>query len=125
MAEIMSTLELIMEKTKHMTMSEDEKAEFKLREVRGKVGGFIQKFLDGIINLEKLKSEIDSLEKDKQDIVTHAVMDESISRIELGDENIAILEVLDVINGIDEFCGFWPCAVWNVYSFFGKKLKNC
>ena len=48
MGEIKSTMDIIMEKTKGLTMTEEEKAEYKHKELTGKVRGLIQKFLDGI-----------------------------------------------------------------------------
>lgn len=101
MGEIKSTIEIIMEKTKGMTMSEKEEKEFKLREIRGRVGGLIQKFIDGVIDLEKYKIKIASLEKGQRDMIPQAVMNESIQRIRPGGNNTSILELLEVTNGID------------------------
>ena len=101
MGEIKSTLEIIMEKTKHMTISEDEKTEFKLREIKDRVRGLITKSIDGVINLDRFKSELVAIDKDKPDLVTQAVIDESISRITLGKDNALILNILDVVNVID------------------------
>ena len=55
MGEIKSTLDIIMEKTKGLTMTEEEKTAFKSKEMEGKVKGALQKFLDGILDVERLK----------------------------------------------------------------------
>ena len=76
MGEIKSTIDIIMEKTKGMTMSEDEKQEIKKKELTGKIRGLIQRFMDGVINLDGLKIEIASIEEDQVEIVREAVMNE-------------------------------------------------
>ena len=62
MAEIKSTLDLIMEKTKGLTLSPKEKEEIRREEWVKKAKGWIQKFLDGWINIEKVKSELSGKE---------------------------------------------------------------
>jgi hypothetical protein len=57
MAEIKSTLDIIMERTKNLTMTDKEKASFKRKEAEGKVKGWIQKYQDGIVELDALRSE--------------------------------------------------------------------
>ena len=118
MGEIKSTLEIIMEKTKHMTISEDEKVEFKLREIRDRVRGLITKFLDGVIGLDRFKIELVAIDKDKRDLVTHAVMGESISRITLGGDNAPILNILGVVNGID------MAPIKELLTDFNHRLKS-
>ena len=58
MGEIKSTLDIIMEKTKGLTMSEEEKEAFQKKETEGKVRGFLQRYLDCVIDLERLKAEL-------------------------------------------------------------------
>ncbi len=62
MAEIKSTLDLIMEKTKGLTLSPEEKEEIRREEWVKKAKGWIQKFLDGWIDMDKVKSELLSQE---------------------------------------------------------------
>ena len=98
MGEIKSTIDIIMEKTKGMTISENEKQEIKKKELIGKIRGLIQRFMDGVINLDGLKIEIASIEEDQEKIIREAVMNEFMSRIRLGEDNSALLEVLGVTN---------------------------
>lgn len=58
MGEIKSTLDLIMEKTKNLSMSPEEKEEIRRQEWLKKARGWIQKFLDDLIGLDKAKSEL-------------------------------------------------------------------
>ncbi|MFC1535480.1 hypothetical protein ACFL7M_19200 [Thermodesulfobacteriota bacterium] len=118
MGEIKSTLEIIMEKTKHMTVSEDEKMEFKVREVRSRVRGMINKFFDGVIGLDKLKMEIATIEKEKQGMATQAFIIELIPLIKPGEDHTTILEILEIMNGID------ATQVKALLDGFNKKLED-
>jgi len=101
MGEIKSTLELIMEKTKGLTMTNEEKRAFKQREMAGKVKGLIQRFLDGIINMERLRKEATAAGEEQQDLLRHVIIEESINRIVPGESNEPILEILESITGMD------------------------
>ena len=101
MGEIKSTLEIIMEKTKDLTLTEEEKKEFKQKDMAGKIKGIIQKFLDGILDLKRLKMEIAALEQDSQDEVTRLVIDELLPRIRPEEDNTLFLQILDAREGID------------------------
>jgi hypothetical protein len=57
MAEIKSTLELIMERTKNLSMSPEEKEENRRQEWLKKARGWNQRFLDDLISLDKVKEE--------------------------------------------------------------------
>src|SRR4030042_2315589 len=63
MAEIKSTLDLIMEKTKGLTLSPKEKEEVRREEWLKKAKGLIQKFLDDRTDLGKVKDELFDREK--------------------------------------------------------------
>jgi len=118
MGEIKSTLEIIMEKTKGMTMSEEEEKEFKLREIRGKAGGLIQKFIDGVIDLERYKMEIASLGEGQHEMIPQAIMDESIPRIRPGGDNTYILRLFEVTDGMD------AAPIRTLLADFEKMFEN-
>ena len=63
MAEIKSTLDLIMEKTKGLTLSPEEKEKIHREEWLKKAKGWIQKFLDDRTDLGKVKDELFNREK--------------------------------------------------------------
>jgi hypothetical protein len=58
MGEIKSTLELIMERTKNLSMSSEEKEENRRQEWLKKSRGWIQRFLDHQIELEKVREAL-------------------------------------------------------------------
>jgi hypothetical protein len=58
MAEIKSTMDLIMERTKGLTLSPKEKEEIHREGWSKKAKGWIQKFLDGWLDMDQLKKEL-------------------------------------------------------------------
>jgi len=63
MGEIKSTLDLVMDKTRHLTLSDEEKQEQKEKEFKKNLKGPAQKFQDQTINKRELKKEINNLIK--------------------------------------------------------------
>jgi hypothetical protein len=61
MGEIRSTVDLIMEKTRDLSLSPEEKETLRGQEWLGKARGWVQKYLDELIRLEDLKREIRNL----------------------------------------------------------------
>jgi hypothetical protein len=61
MAEIKSTLELVMEKTRHLQMSEEDKRNQEAQAFREAVGRLAGKYLGGQISLDKFKAELSQL----------------------------------------------------------------
>jgi hypothetical protein len=94
-------MDIIMEKTKGLTMSEEEKAEYKQQELTGKVRGLIQKFLDGFLNMDRLKVEVAALSGIQEDAVNRIIVEESIPHIQLGEQREPILNLLEKVVGLD------------------------
>jgi hypothetical protein len=64
MGEIKSTLDLVMERTRHLTLSEEEKSAQNRSAYQKKLGGVIQKFLDGALRPEEVGRELSGIEAD-------------------------------------------------------------
>jgi len=101
MAEIRSTLDIIMERTKNMTMSDEEKAEFKKQALSGKIRGLAQKYLDGIINLKEITSEIASEKSKSPSEVVELLKKELMDRIDPDDDNEKIFHLLNDLLDMD------------------------
>ncbi len=101
MGEIKSTLEIIMEKTKGLTMTEEEKEAFRKKETEGKVRGLFQRFLDGFIDAERLKDEIGSLGEERYAMAREALIRECMGRMEPGADNTILLDALENAAGLD------------------------
>jgi hypothetical protein len=63
MGEIKSTIDLVMEKTRHLTLSREEKDAQKKVEVHKRLKGLVQKYQDNLLRKDRLEKELDILNK--------------------------------------------------------------
>jgi hypothetical protein len=101
MGEIKSTLDIIMEKTKGLTMTEEEKETFRKKETEGKVRGLLQRFLDGFIDSERLKNEIGGLGEKRYAVARAALLRECMGRMEPGADNTILLDAVENAVGLN------------------------
>jgi hypothetical protein len=82
MAEIKSTLDIIMERTRHLVLSAEEKKQIERDDQLRKVPGYLQKYLDGVGDLDDLLDDLAAPPEEHR----HAVRQELINRLvkELG-----------------------------------------
>jgi len=101
MGEVKSTLDLVMEKTKHLKLSETEKEEQKADEVNKKLKGLVQKYLDNILKKEDMDVEVESLRKTHGSMTNKILLTELSGRLDLDQDNGQILILLAALCGID------------------------
>jgi len=101
MGEIRSTLDIIMEKAKGVQVTEEDKATFMRREVEGKIRGILQRHLDGILDTERLQSEMEAFGGDRQEIAASALRRECLERMVLDGDNHGLLSILSRVAGFD------------------------
>jgi hypothetical protein len=94
MGEIKSTLDLVMEKTRHMTMSREERDAQIAEENRKKISGLIQKYVDGRLNKESFLDAFGRLNKIEGQSNQLLLLREGLVRIELAGTPDAVLELL-------------------------------
>lgn len=99
MAEIKSTLDIIMEKAKKFSVTEEEKKGFKRQELEGKIKGLVQKVVDGVMYPERFQVEVTALQRKEKELVDRILKEEVVARIELGANNEALLRMLEYIAG--------------------------
>ena len=101
MGEIKSTLDLVMEKTRHLTLSQKEKEGQKQIEVNKRLKGLLQKYQDNLLREEQLGQELESLRKtfelNVNEMLSHILLD----GLKLGSNNISLLELLSTICGLE------------------------
>jgi len=102
MAEIKSTLDLIMEKTQNMVLTEDEKEEIRRKELNGKIKGWIQQSQDNVMSLDAIKSEIQREGKDRQIELKKTLKKELLQHIEPDEDNTKLFQLLEEILGINK-----------------------
>jgi len=112
MAEIRSTLDIIMEKAKNLTVTEEDKKEFAEKEVQGRVQGFFQKYMDGILSTEQLKKEMASFDNDLKPVAEKELLAACLRTMTVEGDNQPSFEILDqllacdiepILDLIDEF----------------------
>lgn len=99
MAEIKSTLDIIMEKAKKFSVTEEEKQGFKRQELEGRIKGLVQKALDGILVSERFQVEVAGLQEKEKDLVDQILKDEVVARIEVEANGEALLKMLEYAAG--------------------------
>ena len=97
MSEIKSTVDIVLEKTKHLTLSEDEKRAQKKKEARQNLAGLLQKYQDEVLDIHQLKDNLNKLREFSDFIDTHALVSEILNRIELDKDNRSFMVILDDI----------------------------
>lgn len=103
MAEIKSTLDLIMERTKHLTLSPEEKEALKMKELRTRIGATIQKYLDGAETLSGVTETLQRLSQENGD-VTYLMREEIIERIDPREENLELFQLIkEILPGEEDF----------------------
>ncbi|RLB18909.1 MAG: hypothetical protein DRG82_02745 [Deltaproteobacteria bacterium] len=100
MVEIKSTFDIIMEKTRGMTVSEEEKALMRERELEGKTRGIFQKYLDGAISLARFKEEWDHFGKDREKALPF-LKRMCVEKADPEDENSLVFALLKEIVGVE------------------------
>ena len=96
MGEIKSTLDLVLEKTSHLTLSEEEKQEQKQKDARSRLAGLLQRYQDGKMDVHKTAEELDRLLQAENGPDEPLVRDQIMERIELGRNNEPWLALLQV-----------------------------
>jgi len=101
MTEIKSTLDLIMEKTRDLLPSEEEKKALLGKEWAGKIRGLVQRVLDGKMTPEALRSELSS-SPPPSGIHPYALLKrELLGKIDPDEDNGRILHLLETLCGED------------------------
>jgi len=94
MAEIKSTLDLVMERTRHLTLSREEKAARETEDYKRKLGGLIQRYLDRLITPGQWDKEFNRLMQ-STGIPDHALPARVIlDRMTPDGDNAALMDLL-------------------------------
>jgi hypothetical protein len=112
MAEIKSTLDLVLEKTKNLTLSSEEKAAQRRKEIENRIKGLLQKYQDGLLSKSELTADYKVLKKDLNMSKDDAFFNEMIGRLEPTQDNRPLLELMP------ECCGIDPTAIEEIIENF-------
>ncbi len=114
MGEIKSTLDLVLEKTKNLTLSSEEKEEQKQKEIENRIKGMMQKYQDGILSKNQLKTDYEILKKDYNMSQNNTLVLEITKRIEPDQDDQPLLEILQ------ECCTIDTAAIEKIVENFRK-----
>ena len=112
MAEIRSTLDIIMEKAKDLTVTDEDKKHFAEKEVQGRVQGLFQKYLDGILSIQQVKAEMAAFDEERQPAALRELTEVCLAAMTVEGDNQPLFKMLDqllnydiepFLNQIDEF----------------------
>lgn len=101
MGEIKSTLDLVMEKTKHLTLSDEEKVTQRRVEAEKKIYGLVKKYQDNLIAKTNLEKEMDVFRQAYDLDVDDILMQTLVEDLELGGKNAPLLELLRDVCDVD------------------------
>ena len=93
MGEIKSTLDLVMERTKHLSMTDDEKARQRQQDFEKQLGGLLLRYGDGALPLDAARAQIAELQRNFDIDDTRPVVDAILARIDPDLKNRAWLEL--------------------------------
>jgi len=95
MGEIKSTLDLVLEKTKHLSQSSEEKQAQKQKDIENRLNGLLQKYQDGLLSLGQLQRDYEALKKEFNLPDNAILAGYVINRLDPGLDNRALFEVLE------------------------------
>ena len=100
MTEIKSTLDLIMERTKNLTLTEEEKEAIRTREGKAKVRGWFQRYSNGSTTIRDLEK---NMEQERATFPEAAALlrEECLAHVDPEADNQNIFQIMEEILGID------------------------
>jgi len=100
MAEIKSTLDLVLERTKNLSMTEAEKEAFHRREREEQLRGVILKFLNGLQDMKSLKKDVERIGKGHEKEVRTFLKERALEQIDPAGDNSRVYQLLEKILGM-------------------------
>ena len=97
MAEIKSTLDLVMEKTKHLTLSAEEKLQLQLQDFLKKVPGYLQRVLDGTLSPQQLLSQIQGLPHELTEAGRGEIVRQFSQALDLTEKSDPLIPALEIL----------------------------
>lgn len=101
MAEIKSTLDLVLEKTRHLQLSDAEKQQQKMGTIEKRINGLLQKYLDGSLTLDQLKTGCQGLQKDVPPSGGNLLVKAILQRMDLNGDSRVLLDLLNALGDVD------------------------
>lgn len=94
MGEIKSTLDLVMERTRHLSLSDEEKQRQQAAAFEKRLQGLLQQYADGALTVDKLRERIAALETELQTTNRQIVLAAMVKRVDPDQDNVRWLDLL-------------------------------
>ncbi|MCG6895421.1 MAG: hypothetical protein LJE65_17600 [Desulfobacteraceae bacterium] len=94
MGEIKSTMDLVMERTRHLSMSEEERAQHKKEDFRKRLQGLLQRYEDGSLSVDAVQQRFASLQGELGQSDRRPLIEAVLRRMEPDRDNRHWLELL-------------------------------
>lgn len=101
MGEIKSTLDLVLEKTRHLSLSREERAAQQSAEMEKRVDGLLMKYREGTIKKDRFFQALDALRGGDGASVDSVVKHAMLKRVGLDPDDGVWLELLNTVYGVD------------------------
>ena len=118
MGEIKSTLDLVMEKTKHLSLSAEEKQNQKKVELEKRMNGLLQKYQDQILSVEQVHTEYARLRQELSLPDDSFLINQTMNKIDLTGDNRSLLELLK------QFCGSGIAGIESILNEFQDEYNS-
>ncbi|MBW2409050.1 MAG: hypothetical protein JRF72_04565 [Deltaproteobacteria bacterium] len=118
MGEIKSTLDLVMEKTKHLSLSDEEKQNQKKAELEKRVNGLLQKYQDQVLSMDQLHGEYARLKQELSLPDDSFLVNQALTKIDLTGDNRHLLELLK------QFCGSGTGRIETILNEFQDEFNS-
>ena len=100
MAKIKSTLDLVMERTKNLSMTDADKEKLRTKEGTDKAHAWIQRYIDGKIDAGEMRKNMDAA-IEKLPEIRDILKRELVRHIQPGRDNSAVIKALERVFGIN------------------------
>jgi hypothetical protein len=101
MGEIKSTLDLAMERTRKISISQEEREEIKTKEILQKVVGLSNRYREGLLSLNEIQREIQRMDEKTERLVRETLLSQWIDALSLGDEDERFLKGVELLKNRD------------------------
>ena len=117
MGEIKSTLDLVMEKTRNLKLSDEEKQAQKQSEVASRIKGLLQKLQDGLIPESQFQAKYEQLKTEFGQSDDSPLIDEIFSRLDPDAETGIFLNILTTC------CHFETARISSMIENYGETCQ--
>ena len=101
MGEIKSTMELVLEKTKGLTLTGEDREKLAREELEKRIQGLISKYLDQLIPVGQLTEEKERMADTDKDLAVRLIKEHLLARFDFDRDNTNIISALEQAAGVD------------------------